>query len=204
MYSGENILSKFNSNSGITLVELLVVLLIFGVVLGGIYQFFDFGQRTIDETETLNIMQQKVSLFTTEIRREATGAVNAADGLDPIVVSPSGKDVDIYTDIDWDNIPELVQYRWHGGTLQRRVVESTTTTKPYKFESDPDWKTVFDHPRKLKDPHPDWFFEVKTADNGKNGKLLSVEMEVDDPVRPLRNPLQIKMKVITRGINTVY
>lgn len=195
---------NFNSRSGITLVELLVTLFLLSIVLGGIYEFYVFGQRSITETSLFAQVQQKVTLFTTGIRREVVSA-KSVDGLAPVEAANSGRDVNIYTDVDWDGMPELVQYGFQGTSLQRRVVESTTATAPYNFARNnhtPTWTTVLDRVKKLKDPHPEWFFYVETAANGKNGRLLTVDMSVSDADQLIRDPIDIKMQVITRGVNS--
>ncbi|MGE5404888.1 MAG: type II secretion system protein J [Candidatus Saccharibacteria bacterium] len=196
---------NFKDNSGLTILELVVAMFILSLVLGGIYQFYDFAQRSSAEAQAQAIVQQQVSLFTSGLRREVIGATEAVLNEKSVVVDSNKKQVNIYTDIDWDGRPELVQYEVNANAMKRRVIEFATYNAPYYTYSysttNPPWTTVVDRVKKLKDPHPNEFFYAGKGDNGKKSISLRAEMEADNPDYRLRDPIEIKMTVLTRQLN---
>ena len=122
-----------HNRKGVTLVELIVVVVLVSLVLACIYLFFGFAVRSWNQTRATSGMLQDSNLFLIRMEKEFRQAQNPAGPA--VELFGGGSQVVIYT-YD-DKAPQLVSYRVTDGRMERALNGD--------FNSDPStwvWTTV--------------------------------------------------------------
>lgn len=111
---------KQNTHSGLTMVELLVTVFVLAIVVIGlgslVYYFISNTDLSFDQTRSLNIAQQGVSVLTSELREvqdgeEGSYPLQTVDDLELVFNS----------DVDNDGLAERVRYYLVGDSLVKQV-----------------------------------------------------------------------------------
>ena len=140
-----NLFKGKKKERGLTLVELMVVLCMFGLVLSAMYNMFNFQQKSYSVQDNVAVMQQNVRVGLGYMVKEIRMAGYIPDGIPPYKASPShdglpsspfttngdsesveeatASAITFQADIDSDNITEAVRYILDAGnnTLTREV-----------------------------------------------------------------------------------
>jgi len=140
-------LKEKNKERGVTLVELMVTLAIFGLIISAMYNMFTFQQKSYSVQDNVTVMQQNVRVGLDYMVKEIRMAGYIPEGIPPNSSSPSNdtlpgspftadgvsesieeaKDtanaITFQADIDGDDITETVRYTLDAGnnTLTREV-----------------------------------------------------------------------------------
>lgn len=213
----------WKNQRGVTLVELLIALTLLGVILAGIYSFFFFAQAGWDRSSAEARVAQEARLtlmkMKSEIRqaRKATGTTDAVEvwqGGVRVGAGQSGTQLDIYTDVVGDVVPELVRYQLGdqvlnqgvvvGRVLKRGVVAGTKNKYPhYTYdEKKLSWETVISLVTNTDPATPDLFQVaalVTPVDPDDHRRRVTIRLVIDDPERPLTTPLEITGLDIATG-----
>jgi prepilin-type N-terminal cleavage/methylation domain-containing protein len=189
-------LKILNNEKGLTLVELLIVLALLGIVLGGIYQYFHYGynswMRSSAEAEQVQEARLAVIRMDREVREAQQGKENT-----PPVECVSKTEINIFTDTNGDGRPELVCYQLEGGNLRRSVVSPQGDAFPYTYGTPDQWETVVSR------VESDNIFTVPQYKAG--GKdvdyqrgIINVELHVSTPEQTVK-PIKIEAVLTVRG-----
>jgi len=138
-------LKEKKKERGVTLVELMIALSMFGVILSAMYNMFNFQQKSYSVQDNVAVMQQNVRVGLGYMVKEIRMAGYIPDGIPPNKLSPSNDSlpsspfttngvsesveeatasaITLQADIDGDNITEAVRYTLDAGnnTLTREV-----------------------------------------------------------------------------------
>ena len=138
-------LKEKKKERGVTLVELMITLSMFGLILSAMYNMFNFQQKNYSVQDNVAVMQQNVRVGLGYMVKEIRMAGYIPDGIPPNKLSPSNDSlpsspfttngisesveeatasaITFQADIDSDNITEAVRYTLDAGnnTLTREV-----------------------------------------------------------------------------------
>ncbi len=191
--------SIFNNQKGFSLVELLIVLALMGIVLAGVYQYFFYGYnswtRANEEAEQVQDARLAVMRMDSEVR----GAQQGNEDNDPVVVSDT--EINIYTDIDNDGSPELVNYKLETNdgvnSLLRGIAPPQGDAYPYAYSDPGQWETVVSRVEN------DIIFTVPQYNAGGTDKeyqrgTIKVELHVSTPEQTVK-PIIVEAVLTVRG-----
>jgi prepilin-type N-terminal cleavage/methylation domain-containing protein len=130
------------NEKGVTLVELLVVLAILGIVIGGAYQYFFYGYKSWVRSSAETQMIQDARLVVIRMEGEVRQAEKAVDGIDPVLILDEGRKIRIYTRSGMETDPKLISYRLKDGNLERGVSLPENNAYPYQYNEPTQWVTV--------------------------------------------------------------
>lgn len=136
------------SNIGFTLIELTLVLPLVAIIfLLGFNMLFLINRSHKLVNDSFATIEE-IRLFQTNIQKEANQARKAELGTgEPkeenadkaVMVKKSNCELHIYTDIDDDNIPELLIYKLEGTSLKRYVKKASNASNkmffPYEYNN---------------------------------------------------------------------
>ena len=147
---------------GLTLVELMVVLAMFGMILSAMYNMFNFQQKSYSVQDNVAVMQQNVRVGLDYMVKGIRMAGYIPDGIPPNKSSPSNDSlpgspftadgvsesieeatasaITFQADIDGDDITETVRYTLDAGnnTLTREVWQWNTGTTSWDASTGPE------------------------------------------------------------------
>lgn len=121
----------FINRDGITLIELLIVVPLVSIVLLLVFNMFFLSTRSFKYTNNSFVVAQDIRSFTNSIQKEVNQAIKANE--DTAIYKPDKtghNELYIYTDLDGDDIPELVRYKLKDNKIYRGT-EKATNTKYY-------------------------------------------------------------------------
>lgn len=179
---------------GITLVELLVVLAILGIVIGGVYQYYFYGYNSWVRSSVESEMIQEARLAVVRLDREVREAEKAVEGKEPVVLGSDKKTISIYTRSDSEAHPKLITYRLKNGNLERGVSLPTNDAYPYQYEAEPSqWEAVISN---VEDKS---IFSVPSGGGagGFQRGIINLDLRIV-PQEPVK-PFNIKAVLTVRG-----
>lgn len=174
--------------SGLTLVELLVVLALLSMVVGSAYQYFSFGYASWDRAAAESRAIQDARLAVTRLDQEVRMARKAMESTAAVVVSADHNQLDIYTDVITGDVgkPELVRYRLQSGSLVRGVSVPQGSQYPYTYQSPGTWETVV---AKVANGNGNNLFSLDSSHLPR--LVVYMDLWVNDAAAPLAQPLQV-------------
>lgn len=181
--------------AGFSLAELLVVLALLGIVLGGVYQYMFYAQRSADRALAEARVLQDVRLFLARLSREVREAQVATSAEGALVVESATR-MHLYTDVSGDARPEKVFYYLEGNTLQRAVVPPGNDAFPYAYGAPADWEVALVGVTALSFGVPDLDGDPGTP-NAR--EALQLELSCDDVRTPLTRPVGLSTILTVRG-----
>lgn len=188
---------RFICVNGFTIVELFIVVAMLGVVLAIVYNLFFYAQdgwsRSSAEARVLQDSRITKMEMEREIRQARVATINEA-----AITAVTESKLRIYSDIDRNNNPELIEYSLEQGSLWKRVWKASNNIYPYQYDQD-------DPPHSEKQVlslvlNTD-LFEVEIVDpNIENDprRRVTINILVDDNRRSLPRPLELHTTVFSR------
>lgn len=178
---------------GVTLTELVVTLLILGLVLTAVYQYFHVTQQGWERAAAASRTLDEARIAVMALDNEVRQARKAAEAHPSLVVS--GTTLDVYTDVTGDGVPELVRYRLQGGQLERGVVAASGDEYPYTYGTDPaDWVVVVTRVANAVGEPP---FVLDSSNPPR--LVLTVDLVVEDPNDRVDRSVRIQARVTVRS-----
>lgn len=135
--------NKKRCNKGFTLMELLLVLPFISIILFLAYNMIFMTHRSFYSTKDNFSTYEDIRIFQLNIQKEANQARKAGEeiitvgkekkDIMDVMRKISDKEIYIYTDIDDDQIPEIVRYRLENNKILRDIKKTTSKAYPYKY-----------------------------------------------------------------------
>ena len=126
----ERLLKAKQGQSGVTLIELMVVVFIFVLVMAVMAVFFDYFfdsyYFTFDQGRSIDEVKVSVDRFSREVRE----AQSSQEGAYPLQVA-NDQEISFYSDVDNDGQVEFVRYFLSGNNLMRGVIEPGSPPNVY-------------------------------------------------------------------------
>lgn len=122
-----------NESGTFSIVELLYVILIFGLVLGAVYNLLYFGEKNWAKISQDTETRQNARLTLDKMVREIRQAQSISDS-DYGVYSADNMGFRFYANINSNTGPELIYYYFSSNQLVRGVVNSSTNEEPWKYD----------------------------------------------------------------------
>lgn len=123
---------------GFTLIELLIVVPLISIIFLIAYNIIFMSNKSFFSTKDSFSTYEDIRIFEINIQKEANQARKATKNQD-VMEKISGKELHIYTDINGDNIPEIVRYRIINKELIRDVkypmLKANSNEFPYAYNS---------------------------------------------------------------------
>jgi prepilin-type N-terminal cleavage/methylation domain-containing protein len=195
-----HIKAVFNNDKGMTLVELLIVLALLGIVLGGIYQYFYYGYHSWMRSSAEAQQVQDARLAVIRMDGEVRGARQGKESTNP-VVWVSDTEINIYTDTDNDGHPELVCYKLDAvdgvNSLLRGTASPQGDAYPYTYGVPGQWETVVDRVE-----NDEIFtvpkYELNGSDVDYQRGIINVELHISAAEQSVK-PIKVEAKLTVRG-----
>lgn len=127
----------FKQNKGFTLIELLVIIPIIAVILLISYNILFLSTKSYNYVSDTFNSTEDIRLFINNIQKEVAQAKKAVEDK-TVIYKPSNsnnKVLHIYSDIDNDDIPELIRYRLDNNVIKRDYKKAKNNNYPYKYNS---------------------------------------------------------------------
>lgn len=121
-------------NKGITLVEMLVVIalatIISGMIASSVYYFYSYNSYAIAQSSEIDSARRALARMTNDLRE----MTYAEDGSFPLVVKDEHV-LSFYSDIDYDDSVEFVEFRLSTSTLSKRIYNAVGSPPTYNLAS---------------------------------------------------------------------
>lgn len=124
----------YNNKKGFTLAELVIVVPFITIIFILAYNMLFLTQKSFKAVNAGFDVAEELRIFQINIQKEANQAKKAEEAKD-VLTRVSQSELHIYTDIDGDEIPEIVRYRLDDNKLKRDVKykKSTSVEYPYAY-----------------------------------------------------------------------
>jgi len=119
---------------GFTLVELVIVVPFIALIFILAYNMFFLTQRSFRSVAQSYDAAEELRIFQTNIQKEANQAKKGEEAKD-VLHRISQEELYIYTDVDDDNIPEIVRYRLVNKKILRDVKKAMGNEYPYSYSA---------------------------------------------------------------------
>lgn len=162
-----------HSEKGVTIVELLIVLSLFSLVLGGIYQLYFLTERNFTQSETQSQVIQEANSFQAIISNEIRSAVKPDETRHAVVVSNSNDEIDIYRFFATDNEFERISYRIDES---QNILEKgwIRNTNPANLDTINNWRTVLNNVSSLT-------IEDETPNAESERRITKINLNIEHP-----------------------
>ncbi len=134
----DNTFKSKKKSRGFTLIELLLVIPLISIILIVAFNIIFITSKNFLYTKDSFSIYEQMKIFQTNIQKEANQARKANENKD-VIEKINGRELHIYTDINGDNIPEIVRYMIVGNELIREVKYSKLSSQnqyPYTYGND--------------------------------------------------------------------
>lgn len=135
--------NKKKCNKGFTLIELLLILPFISIIFFLAYNMISMTHKSFYSTKNNFSNYEDIRTFQLSIQKEANQARKAGEEIVTIgkekkdimnvMKKINDKEIHIYTDIDEDQIPEIVRYRLEDNKILRDIKKTTSKAYPYKY-----------------------------------------------------------------------
>lgn len=200
---------RINYNQkGFTLVELMMVLVLLGLILAGIYQFFFFTNRAYTDADKKSIAIQEANLFISQIEREIRQATKPNEKTKAVRILNDGEQIDIYSFNNESNQYKRTSYRLDPNDktqLQKGWVEVDASATIPGEDANPQYAEILDTGTGAwKDivtnvDSPENLFMDSTDDTTitSERRLIKVNLKILDP--ETNRPLSLATSVMSRS-----
>ncbi|WIV11017.1 prepilin-type N-terminal cleavage/methylation domain-containing protein [Proteiniborus sp. MB09-C3] len=127
--------NPIRNQKGITLIELLIVVPLVAIIIMISYNLFFLSTKSFNYVKDTFNSSEDIRVFINNIQKEASQAKKAVED-NTVLFKPANSNNNvlyIYTDIDNDDIPELVRYRLEGNEMKRDIKKAANSKYPFKF-----------------------------------------------------------------------
>lgn len=127
--------NPIRNQKGITLIELLIVVPLVAIIIMISYNLFFLSTKSFNYVKDTFNSSEDIRVFINDIQKEASQAKKAVED-NTVLFKPANSNNNvlyIYTDIDNDDIPELVRYRLEGNEVKRDIKKAVNSKYPLKF-----------------------------------------------------------------------
>lgn len=128
----DNFKKIYKNKKGFTLVELVIVVPSITIIFILAYSMLFLTQKSFNNVNASFDMAEEIRIFQINIQKEANQAKKAEETKD-VINRVSQGELHIYTDIDNDEIPEIVRYRLDNKKLIRDVKYKKTAITEYPY-----------------------------------------------------------------------
>lgn len=190
-------MSPLNQQSGMTLVEMLVVIglytLLTGMIFGAAQSLYQSNSYTAAQANEIDSARRGLIKFTRDIRE----MTYAEDGTFPIARVEEHL-IGFYSDIDKDNSVEYVEYELATSTFYKRTYNSIGDPPVYNFASADLTETLSDYVQNI-DQATSTFFYYDTNNVVLNGSSLLTDVryiraQIIVNIDPLRSPGEFMLR----------
>lgn len=189
----------FKTQNGITLIELMIVVPLVAIIFLITYNMFFLTVKSFRNVGDSFNTSEDLRFFLNTIRKEVNQGKKAEEDRG-VLYRVNEKEIYIYTDIDGDDIPEIVRYRLMNNKIIKDVKKASNEKYPYKFE-----KFFKDEQVVLSDiMNSDIFGDVevvKATKSGQEGKdyRRKVKMKIEINKGKNSNPILIETYLVTKS-----
>lgn len=189
----------FKTQNGITLIELIIVIPLVAIIFLITYNMFFLTVKSFRDVRDGFNTSEDLRFFLNIIRKEVNQGKKAEEDRG-VLYRVNEKEIYIYTDIDGDDIPEIVRYRLMNNKIIKDVKKASNEKYPYKFE-----KFFKDEQVVLSDiMNSDIFGDVevvKATKSGQEGKdyRRKVKMKIEINKGKNSNPILIETYLVTKS-----
>jgi len=127
-------MKKISNQNGFTIIELIVVIPLIVIIVLISYNMFFLATKSFKDVNQNFSNSEELRMFIIDIQKEANQAKKAQEDIDALH-RVNQSEIYIYTDIDEDNIPELVRYRLEDDDLIKDIKKASNDEYPYEFDS---------------------------------------------------------------------
>lgn len=124
------------NNKGITLAELVIVVPFIAIIFALAFNMLFLIQRSFRTVNASFDVAEELRIFQINIQKEANRAKKGEE-VNDVLTKVNQSTIHIYTDIDGDNIPEIIRYRKDGNELKKAVKykKSSSTVYPFSYNT---------------------------------------------------------------------
>ncbi len=180
---------------GFTLVELMMVLVLLGLILAGIYQFFFFTNRAYTDADKKSIAIQEANLFISQIEREIRQATKPNERTKAVRILNDGEQIDIYSFNNETNQYKRTSYRLDPNDktqLQKGWVVAGASTIVPGTDANPQYAEILDTGVGA------WKSMVTNVDSTEN---LFMDSTDDTTITSERRLVKINLKILDPQTN---
>lgn len=205
------------SRSGLTLVELLIVLALLSVTLAAVFTFFSFTRGGYKRTDTRSHLMQDMNLATSMISDDIRSASRPNDASNSVFVQEAsgalakGQSISIYKNIynDEDGSISYIRicYRLdpaNKAVLQRGEAVCAEGTPP--GDKNPGyaaitlWRDILSGVKYTDESGGDIaIFEDKTMGTENDRRMIQVNLSINSISDPLPKPVEVNMTITSRS-----
>lgn len=120
------------SDVGLTVTELLVVLVLIGIVMSTAYFILSAGYRMTDQIEARDVASTQARIAIERVTRELRQARELSEGAG-VFADAQPRRCSFYVDLNHDQVPERITYYVQGKVLYRSQAVATGSIPPYAF-----------------------------------------------------------------------
>lgn len=193
---------KTINKKGFTLVEIIIVVPLVAIIILIAYNMIFMINMSYKNVNNSFDVSEELRIFQINIQKEANEAKKAEEDKE-VLHKVSDNEMYIYTDIDNDNKPELIIYKFNDKKLYRFIKKTSTDKYPYKYNHDStDYSMAKVVLKKVKNENLFGDIEVvrvqKTEQEEKdNRRKVKINIEIDatdDKIISIENYLVTKSR----------
>lgn len=124
---------SIKNRKGFTLIELVIVMPLIAIVLLVGYNIFFLTTASFSRVSEDFDVAEELRIFQINIQKEANQAKKAEEKID-VLYRPNAQELHIYTDVNNDDIPDIVRYKLEDKKIKRAVKFKKTSSVVYPYE----------------------------------------------------------------------
>jgi prepilin-type N-terminal cleavage/methylation domain-containing protein len=128
---------SIRDDSGLSLAELLVVTVLISVIMSASYFMFNAAQGMNDiamaRTSATDDAQAAIDRMTRELRETQVDRTSDENPIGGVLKVANANEISFMSDLNHDQVPELVRYYVDSGALKRTVANATNSQAPFTF-----------------------------------------------------------------------
>ncbi|MFA5524055.1 MAG: prepilin-type N-terminal cleavage/methylation domain-containing protein [Tissierellales bacterium] len=133
----KNRIKAIYNSKGVTLIELVLAISLVAIVFTIIFNMFSISTKSFQYVTTKFYAGEDIRAFLNTIQKEASQGKKAELNKE-VLFKPSDSNnrvIYIYTDLDNDDIPELVRYRLDDNVIKKDYIKTSDKVFPFKYNS---------------------------------------------------------------------
>lgn len=118
--------NKLNSQTGFTLIEVMLVLILVSLVFAGVFQFFFYTHKSYAYADAQSEVVQDINLLFTQLEKDIRSASEPNNNTKAIRILNDGKQLDVYHFNKDTSTYERISYRFNNNKIERGFISTTT------------------------------------------------------------------------------